>query len=410
MKATSHRSAALLSMIQDVANLDVLLLSKEGLLREEFGRQNTPEEFFFSVDELRRIRERLSYGEDLRCLNARTGAGLSYLAFRYEPGARDEGLLLLGPFLVMPIAADIVDQAILRHRLPIGDRPTIENFFDSLPHVGTSYAANLGMTVRALLRDALEPLEVIEDQPAVPAKKDRAPGELTMNDKNRIMDFYLFEKMLRSAVRQGDSSLFNEISSDGNYFNYFKFRVTRDTLRAAKNMNIGYNAMLRFAALDGGANPILVHILTWRYVRSAQTARSVEELMKIQNAMADEYIALVRNRRLAGYSAKLREALEYVDLHLNGGITLNELAAYARMSSSNLAYYFRKELGTTFQEYVRRRRLEEARTLLGNAALSIKQITALVGFRDPSHFIKAFREQEGATPKQYRKRLSLENP
>lgn len=409
MKATQHRSAALLSMIQNVTNLDVLLLSKEGLLREEFGRQNTPEAFFFSVDELRLIRERLCYGENLRCLEALTGAGLHYLAFRYEPATRDEGLLLVGPFLVMPIASDLVDRAMLRHQLPFGERLTIENFFDSLPHVGKSYAENLGMTLRALLRDPLEPLETIEEQPSAPVERERAVADLAMIDQNRITDFFLLEKMLRSAVKQGDASLFNELSSDGNYFNYFRFRVTRDTLRAAKNMNISYNAMLRFAALDGGANPIQVHLLTWRYVRMAQAARSVEELMKIQNAMADDFIALVRNRRLEGYSVRLREALEYVDLHLAVGVTLRDCAAYTRMSPSNLAYYFRKEMGTTFQDYVRERRLEEARTLLENAALSIKQITALIGFRDPSRFIKAFRDREGTTPKQYRKRLSLKN-
>ena len=408
MAESSRKSSALISIIHDVTNLDVALLGKEGQILEELGRHNIPNELFFTSEEVLRLRIQLSYGETIRCANAVTGAGLSYVIFRHSPNPHKEGLLLIGPFLVMPVPNDAVNCAILKYRLPVGDRPSIENLYNSIPHVGKDYASNLGLTVRALLQDSLNPVETIDFRTESEQETVPASIELSIRDQNRVKDFYIMEKIMRGAVETGNSSLFHEVSKEGNYFNYFKFKVTKDILRAAKNMNIGYNAILRLAALDGGANPILVHTLTWRYVKIAQAAHSVEELMKTQNAMADDFIALVRNRNLEGYSSTIREVLEYIDLHLNGNVTLKVIADYAKMSPSNLAYYFKKELNVTFLEYIGRKRVDEACLLLYDTTLSIKEIAAMVGFCNVSHFIKVFRENKGSTPKQHRQSLSLE--
>jgi AraC-like DNA-binding protein len=403
-----RKSSALISIIQDLSNLDVVLLGKDGQILDELGRHNIPNELFFGADEIQRIGSRLSYGEATRCVNAVTGAGLSYLVFRYHEDQGKEGMLFIGPFLVMPVPKEAVNQAVLKCRIPLGDKPSIESLYSSIPHVGKDYGSNLGLAVRALMQDSLCPLETIDFQAEDGDEAPELPAGLSMRDKNRIKDFFVLEKILRGAVQAGNPGLFHSFSKEGNYFNYFKFKVTEDLLRAAKNMNIGYNAMLRLAAIDGGANPILVHTLTWKYVRIAQAAHSVEELMKTQNAMADDFIALVRERRLMAYSAKLREVLEYIDLNLNKSLSLKELADYAGMSAPNLAYYFRKELGSTCLEYMAAKRVEEACILLNDSSLSIKEISAMVGFCDASHFIKVFREARGQTPKQYRQAQSLE--
>jgi AraC-like DNA-binding protein len=407
MSGSSPKAGSVASIIQDVTNLDVLLLGRNGQILEELGRHSVPNALFFTAEEIERLFVLLSYGEALRCAEATTGSGLSYVAFRHKPSQRREGLLLVGPFLYMPVSGDWANRAILKYGLPVGDRPSIENLYSSIPHVGKTYAANLGLSLRAFLQGDQSPLELIEFLAGSEPATNPPSTELSLQDQNRVKDFYALEKRMREAVETGDYRLFLEVTKEGNYFNYFKFRVTQDTLRAAKNLNIGYNALLRLAALDGGANPILTHTLTWRYVRVAQAARSVEELMKIQNAMAEDFIALVRNRKLEGHSSTMREALEYIDMHLNSGLTLKEVSAYLKLSPSNLAYYFRKELGCTFLEYVGNKRVDEACLLLNDSSLSIKEIAGMVGFCNVSHFIKVFRGKHGTTPKQYRRSISL---
>lgn len=78
------------------------------------------------------------------------------------------------------------------------------------------------------------------------------------------------------------------------------------------------------------------------------------------------------------------------------------LARAAGLSVSHFNRLFREWSGFTPMEYQRRQRIARARTLLGNARLTIKEIAAQCGFDDPYHFSRAFRQLDGLSPSQYR--------
>jgi len=62
--------------------------------------------------------------------------------------------------------------------------------------------------------------------------------------------------------------------------------------------------------------------------------------------------------------------------------------------------------GDTFGHYLRRRRLERCRLDLINPALSPKSITEISyrwGFNDSAHFSRAFRDEYGLSPREFRK-------
>lgn len=69
--------------------------------------------------------------------------------------------------------------------------------------------------------------------------------------------------------------------------------------------------------------------------------------------------------------------------------------------------------GRTFSGYVRGRRLERSRSDLASplyAHLSITEICYRWGFNASAHFSRAFREQFGVPPREYRRRQSRERP
>jgi transcriptional regulator GlxA family with amidase domain len=47
-------------------------------------------------------------------------------------------------------------------------------------------------------------------------------------------------------------------------------------------------------------------------------------------------------------------------------------------------------------------RLRNAAELLARQPLTVRQVSLLVGYRQPAHFAKAFRRRYGVTPAQYR--------
>jgi Helix-turn-helix domain len=62
--------------------------------------------------------------------------------------------------------------------------------------------------------------------------------------------------------------------------------------------------------------------------------------------------------------------------------------------------------GTSFSAYLRTVRLRNAAQLLRSQPLSVRQVSLLVGYRQPAHFAKAFRRRYGVTPAAYRARAA----
>jgi AraC family transcriptional regulator of adaptative response / methylphosphotriester-DNA alkyltransferase methyltransferase len=63
------------------------------------------------------------------------------------------------------------------------------------------------------------------------------------------------------------------------------------------------------------------------------------------------------------------------------------------------------EIGlTSFAAHLRSVRLRNAADLLAHQPLTVTDVARLVGYRQPSHFVKAFQRRYGTTPGAYRER------
>ncbi len=98
---------------------------------------------------------------------------------------------------------------------------------------------------------------------------------------------------------------------------------------------------------------------------------------------------------------RLQRALDYIESHLESGISLADLAAEAFYSPGHFVWIFRTALGQTPMEYVRRRRMTEA----ARAILSGEDIVDAVyrfGFSAQDAFTRSFRSTIGLPPGQFR--------
>lgn len=84
-------------------------------------------------------------------------------------------------------------------------------------------------------------------------------------------------------------------------------------------------------------------------------------------------------------------------------INMDAFAHNFYINKFDLIRKFKKYIGITPYEYLIKYRINESKSLLENTLLSISVIANKVGFEDPSHFIKIFRQYEQNTPLQYRK-------
>lgn len=97
-----------------------------------------------------------------------------------------------------------------------------------------------------------------------------------------------------------------------------------------------------------------------------------------------------------------QELLEYIDRNLDADLTLPALAKKCFYNPSYFSRIFKQKFHITPTEYVSRKRIEQAVSLLSNSNLSVDEIGFKVGFSDRSTFYAAFSKITGSTPSQYR--------
>jgi AraC family transcriptional regulator, arabinose operon regulatory protein len=82
--------------------------------------------------------------------------------------------------------------------------------------------------------------------------------------------------------------------------------------------------------------------------------------------------------------------------------TLSRMARSVNLSVSRLHHLFNADMSMSPARYLRIVRLQAAKDLLETTFLSVKEIVALVGGNDESHFLREFKKQYGVTPSAHR--------
>jgi transcriptional regulator GlxA family with amidase domain len=91
-------------------------------------------------------------------------------------------------------------------------------------------------------------------------------------------------------------------------------------------------------------------------------------------------------------------AVAHLQVNLAGPIAIAHLAAHVNLSPSRFRELFTRQVGIGPALYLQRLRLRRARLLIERTFLSVKEVMALVGYNDPSHFSRDFRRFHGITP------------
>lgn len=156
--------------------------------------------------------------------------------------------------------------------------------------------------------------------------------------------------------------------------------IRNDTVRAVMRM------MLREVESPHLASPVA-------------TAAHVK-LLEIEIArLLDQDLEPKAGGRLAPWQfRRVRERLEA------GGSrpSVPELAALCGISVRHLHRQFLNLTGVTISDYVETHLVNQAKTMLGSSALTVKQIAQAAGFDHANSFSRTFRRATGMTPLQYR--------
>jgi AraC family L-rhamnose operon transcriptional activator RhaR len=99
----------------------------------------------------------------------------------------------------------------------------------------------------------------------------------------------------------------------------------------------------------------------------------------------------------------VRQCVGLIEKDLARVWTLSQLATSVHLDPSYLGRLFRRHLGETPFEYIARRRMERAASLLLSTSLSVTEIGAQTGVESPSYFARRFRRHFSCNASDYRR-------
>ena len=91
----------------------------------------------------------------------------------------------------------------------------------------------------------------------------------------------------------------------------------------------------------------------------------------------------------------------YIENHYAERITVSELAHKFYVSDSSISHLFKQKMGVSIYHYVTQRRLISAKNLI-LLGIPLEQVAVRVGFSDYSAFYRAFKQEFGISPRQFK--------
>lgn len=96
------------------------------------------------------------------------------------------------------------------------------------------------------------------------------------------------------------------------------------------------------------------------------------------------------------------EALAFIEQNFQNNISVEDIASHCGLNRSYFGKIFKDSLGKTPQEFLLRYRMAKAAELLKLTHLSVGDISKAVGYENPLHFSRAFKNIYSISPRQWR--------
>lgn len=120
-------------------------------------------------------------------------------------------------------------------------------------------------------------------------------------------------------------------------------------------------------------------------------------LMEISVEIIDQYESKEKSLPI-----QIRRVMDWVKSNYNEEVSIASIAAEFTYHPDYLSSLFKKTTGQSLIHYINGIRIMNAKSLLTNYDVSIKEAAFSCGFSDEKYFMKVFKKMEGVTPLEYK--------
>ena len=181
--------------------------------------------------------------------------------------------------------------------------------------------------------------------------------------------------------------------------------LSRDPLRNEQYLFVANITVATRFAIEGGLDEREAFNISDLYIQQADACATPEAVRALKKEMLVYITRRVAEARKANVVARpVSRCLDEIDLHLHEPFRIDDIAARLELNPSYLSTLFKREMGCSFTDYVRKRRVDAARNMLLYSDYSCAEIAHFLAFSSQSYFNRVFALETGLSPGEYRRR------
>ncbi|WP_285015772.1 AraC family transcriptional regulator, partial [Lactococcus garvieae] len=184
---------------------------------------------------------------------------------------------------------------------------------------------------------------------------------------------------------------------------YF-IRLHSNRLISLKYKYVAFITLLTRVSINNGVSIKRAYSLSDTLIQELEFINSLQDCIAYFKESCLQFMKLIYISKSEQQNKLVKDIKEYITMHLNQRVTIDQLAEYFNMSTSHISSEFKKCTKMTIHVYILNIKLEEVKKLLVGTNLDICSIAQRLGFADQSHLNRTFKRKENITPKQYRKK------
>lgn len=230
--------------------------------------------------------------------------------------------------------------------------------------------------------------------------REQVRFDIKSEDEDIYRHSYQEERRILDAVKEGDVEGAIRLSKemDANIG-----RLGESETDHWRNLSIVAATLCARAAIEGGVMPAVAYRLSGFYINKSTACKDITQILVYRNHAIEELARRVREQKEKRHTSSYTEQCrDYVYRHYREKIYLDDIADTLGISSSYLSRLFKKETGSSLQDFINDVRVEKAANLLIYSEETLPGIAEYVNFPSQSYFGKVFKQKTQMTPKQYR--------
>jgi len=322
--------------------------------------------------------------------------GLLWAAIPEKDGDELRHIHILGPFFISDRSSQDLEKGLSSLRLSPGMLRELLALLRRLPVISLSRVFEYTIMLYYCItgeKISVSDMHYQESESILPAQKN--------THRTDVHGTYEMEQEMVRMVREGDLNIqshMSRLAMSGSMGTL----AGGDGSRQMKNAVLVCIVLFSRAAIEGGLSPEVAMTLTDHYFQSVEACRSLPELTEVATTMQNDFVQRVHKVRSRTLSKPVLDCCDYINMHLEDKLSLRELAGHFKYSETYLSRKFREETGRSFKEYIRCQRLDQAKALLKDSSLDIRDISDRLHFCSPSYFAEQFKAEFGISPTKWR--------